>query len=835
MVYVMKHKSEALACLKRFIEDMKVLLRGYKIQALVGLRSDNGGEYTGRDFKSFCKSNGIRQDFSIPYGSQDNGVAERSWGVLGDMARTIRIHAGLGMEYWGEALNTSAYILNRSRTAALGPGETPYYKLFGKHADVSHLRAFGCRVYVHDTSKTEGKFGSRAIEGIMLGYDDEGNNPKCYRVLIPSEGRYRRTGHVTCDESTFPAKGSMPVPADTGGDDDDYDDSPGTVGAGGGGEGTEEQKEEGDGAKPTGWKEHDNIMKDIGTMGRTRSQTRAGIPHEVDGDQSATVAQYYAFNVEQTMHHYAMSAASRLSGDPRNYDEAMKSVNRDKWIEADDKEIDSHVKNRTWDLVPLPKGAHCVDSGWVYKTKRDHDGNIARYKARFIAKGFSQEYGLDYYRTYAPVASLVTIRVILALVCYLNLELHNVDFDTAYLQSDLEETIYVKQPQGYEKKGPNGEELVCRLRKSLYGLKQSGRNWNQVIDKWLRAYGFKPSAADPCLYVMRRPNDELLIVVLYVDDMMIAGSSIAIVEAFKRAVANEFTVKDLGELQGIVGMKITRNRESRELEISQAPSIELLLEAYGMSGCRPVATPMEGTLTKLEGDDIAPDYGFMSVVGSLLYLAMVSRPDIAFPVHTLGKHMQAAGEDHWAAVWRLLRYLRGTKDLTIKYTGNMDGLFELVGYADADYAGDLDNRRSTSGNFFCLNHGNDIAPIDWMARQQDLVAKSSAESELISADSATMTAVFLRQMFSDLGFERKKATVIMEDNQACIALSQDSVFRKRTRHFGVRFHYIKEMVENGVVMLQYIPTEHQLADILTKPLHSVRHAKLRDRMMGHGA
>ena len=836
VVYVMKRKSEALACLKRYTEDMKVLLRGHKVQALVGLRSDNGGEYTGHDFKSFCKASGIRQDFSMPYGSQDNGVAERTWGVLVDMARTMRIHAGLGMEYWAEALNTAAYLLNRSRTAALGSGETPYYKLFGKHADVSHLRVFGCRAYVHDTSKTSGKFASRAIEGIMLGYDDEGNNPKCYRVLIPSEGGYRRTGHVTFDESTFPAKGSMPVPADTGDDDDDYDDSPGTVGAGDGDQGTEEQKEERDGVELTGWKLHDNIMEDVRARGRTRSQTRAGIPHEVDGDLvSATVAQYYAFNAEQTMHYYAMSAASRLSGDPKNYDEAMRSADRDKWIKADDDEYHSHIKNGTWELVPLPEGAHCIDSGWVYKTKRDHDGKIARYKARFIAKGFSQEYGLDYYRTYAPVASLVTIRMVLALVCILNLELHNADFDTAYLQSDLKETIYVRQPQGYVKKGPNGEELVCRLLKSLYGLKQSGRNWNQVIDKWLRAYGFEPSAADPCLYVMRRPNGELLIVVLYVDDMMIAGSSIVIIEEFKRAVTNEFTVKDLGELQGMIGMKITRNREQKELEISQAPSIELLLKEYGMFECRPATTPMEGILTKLEGDDITPDHGFMSAVGSFLYLAMVSRPDIAFAVHSLGKHMQAAGKDHWAAVQRLLRYLQGTKDLTIRYTGNTDGLFELVGYADADYAGDLDNRRSTSGNFFCLSHGDDIAPIDWMARQQDLVAKSSAESELISADSATMTAVHLRQMLSDLGFEQKKATVIMEDNQACIALSQDSVFRKRTRHFGVRFHYIREMVEKRVVMLQYIPTTDQLADILTKPLHRIRHALLRDRMMGHGA
>ncbi|EWM20124.1 retrotransposon unclassified [Nannochloropsis gaditana] len=206
VVYPMKHKSESLDCLKRYIQDMNISFRDHKVNTLRGLRSDNGGEYTGIDFKNFCKNHGIRQDFGMPYGPQDNGLAEKSWHILCNMARALRIQAGLGKGFWAEALNTAAYIWNRSRNSALGPGETPYYKMFGKHASVKHLRTFGCKAFVHDTSVRRGKFDDRAVEGILIGYDDIGNNPKCYRIYIPSLGRYIRSGHVTFDEETFPAR-----------------------------------------------------------------------------------------------------------------------------------------------------------------------------------------------------------------------------------------------------------------------------------------------------------------------------------------------------------------------------------------------------------------------------------------------------------------------------------------------------------------------------------------------------------------------------------------------------------------------------------------------------
>jgi len=252
-----------------------------------------------------------------------------------------------------------------------------------------------------------------------------------------------------------------------------------------------------------------------------------------------------------------------------------------------------------------------------------------------------------------------------------------------------------------------------------------------------------------------------------------------------------------------------------------------------MADCKPVLTHMEGTLTRMDGKDVKPDSEYMKLVGSLLYAALVTRPDIAFAVQSLGKHLQGSNEEHWIAAKRVLRYLKGTREVGLKYTGNSTGSFTLVGYADADYAGDKDNRRSTSGYAFTLSHGEIVNMIDWRAKQQEVVALSSAESELISACSATQTAIYIRQVLMDLGLKQYEPTMIMEDNQACIAMSNNPITHKRTKHIDVRYHFVREKVESKEVELVYLPTQYQLADILTKPLSNIRLAMIRNRMMGY--
>jgi hypothetical protein len=381
VVYPMKHKSESLDCLKRYIQDMNVLQCDCKMKTLIGLRFDNGGEYTGINFKNFCKNHGIRQDFSMPYGPQDNGVAEKSWHIISNMARSLRIQAGLEKRFWAEALDYATYLWNRSRNSALGAGETPYYKMFGKHANRKHLRVFGCKSFVHDTSTARGKFDDRALEGIMIGYDDIGNNPKCYRIYIPSIGKYIKSGHVTFDEATFPAaKQKQPVirvelhddaeednidliktvgahqedevpPTNTSEDDDGIEDDlhqdelpddrdvdhvredPSQVGA-------------------TGWKDTDNIIQNMNNMGRTRSRTKAREHHRLD-DGLTTMGGNLAF-----------AAASEIVNEDYHHtkDESEVPAERKK---AKDAEYQAHMRNGTWELTTLPKGERCITSGWV--------------------------------------------------------------------------------------------------------------------------------------------------------------------------------------------------------------------------------------------------------------------------------------------------------------------------------------------------------------------------------------------------------------------------------------------------------------------------------------
>jgi hypothetical protein len=374
----------------------------------------------------------------------------------------------------------------------------------------------------------------------------------------------------------------------------------------------------------------------------------------------------------------AFSAASEIMSASCHHEEDQANVLAER-RKARDAEYQAHMKNGTWELTPLPKGERCISSGWVETDKRDQNGIIVRRKARFIAKGYSQEYGYGYVNTYAPVASMTTIRLILAIACILDLELDNMDVDSAYLQSDLEERIYIKQPPGYEQYGPNGEELVCLLHKSLYGLKQSGRSWHKKIDGWFRGYGFHSSSADPCLYVNFGSSGEILVIVLYVDDLIITSNSREMVDDFKLAISKEFSMKDLKELDWILGMAIKRNREKRIMEVSQTAYIDMMLAKFRMADCKPVLTPMEGILTKMNREDIKPDSEYMKLVGILLYAALVTRPDIAFAVQSLGKHLQEASTEHCIAAKRVLRYLKGTRKIGLKYTGNTTGSFTPIG------------------------------------------------------------------------------------------------------------------------------------------------------------
>jgi hypothetical protein len=477
--------------------------------------------------------------------------------------------------------------------------------------------------------------------------------------------------------------------------------------------------------------------------------------------------------------------------------------------------------------VAKPDGKNIIRVKWIFKTKRNELNEIVRFKVRLVAKGFTQEEGRDYFDVYALVAKITTIRVVLALAAKDDLELDSMDVKTAFLQAGVEEEIYVYPPKGHEERGPDGKAKVWRLKKSLYGLKQAPRNWNKEINAWFLDYGFKASAVDPCLNVRHGPNGSILIVILYVDDLIIAGSSRAEVDQFKKDIAKRFDMSDLGALKFFLGMEICRDRIKRTLDVKQTAYVDRVLERYGMDKCKPVASPAEGVVPKISTDEGGPDKHYMSAVGSIIYATM-TRPDLSFTVCALGRHFQATGPQHWAALKRALRYMKGTREKGLRYGGVEDDGLKI--FADADWAGNPDNRRSTTGCVVMLNGG----PVSYTSKEQPTVALSSTEAEYMSACAATQEAIYLRVLLKDLGYEQNGPTTIMEDNQGCIAMTENPIIHKRSKHIDIKYHFTRERVEMGEVRLEYVATEHQLADMMTKALQPKCLAVLRDMILRCG-
>jgi hypothetical protein len=516
--------------------------------------------------------------------------------------------------------------------------------------------------------------------------------------------------------------------------------------------------------------------------------------------------------------------------EPVTYEEAVRSSEGEEWRRAAQEEYDAIVKNGTWVLKVAPKGVKPIPTRWVFKKKYDETGAVVRYKGRVVV----QDCGYNMYawggNTFSPVAKISSIRALLALVAMVDWELGSMDVKNAYLQSPVDGDIYVKLPSGYQQKNKAGEDLVGKLVKSLYGLRQAARNWYVTIRGWFMKYGFKPSTADPCVFIKRDDAGNTLVVVLYVDDMMIAGSNKRVVDAFKAAIEKQFDVKDLGDLKWILGMEVIRDRQRRILSINQKVYIQKMLERFGMMDCNYVYTPADKVVSRLPAEEQSIDSRmFQSMVGSLLYAAVVSRPDIAFIVQNLGRNLQRTGEAHITACKRVFRYLRATLDLNITYGKDVSLGPVVIGFCDADYGGDEDTRRSTTAYVFMLGGG----AITWASKLQPTVALSSAEAEYMAVSAAVQDAMYLRQLFSDLGFEQREPTTIYEDNQGCIALTENPVMHKRTKHIDIRHHFVRERVESGDIVLKYVATQDQLADMLTKPLKRHEMERLRSVVMGH--
>ena len=524
----------------------------------------------------------------------------------------------------------------------------------------------------------------------------------------------------------------------------------------------------------------------------------------------------------------AHQANVALAQDPTTLDEAMKSADASKWEVAMEDEYHSLLANGTWELTSLPKDRKAVGCKWVFKTKRDASGEIVRHKARLVARGFSQVQGVDFNETFAPVAKFTTIRCVVALGAALDLEMHQMDVKTAFLNGDLEEDIYMDQPSGFVQRGH--EHLVCKLKKSLYGLKQASRAWYQKIDASLLDLGFERSVADHSLY-FAQDGPHVMLVLVYVDDLIILSSNMESLTTLKSKLEAEYEMTDLGELHYCLGVEFARDRVARTITMSQTKYLEEVLVRFGMEDCKPIATPLDTKvklvkLTNEEYDVDAPKMAsvpYKSAVGSLMYAMVATRADLAFAISMVSQHMATPGWSHWMAVKRIMRYLKGSLHLRLQLGGHN---IKLTGYCDADWAGDVNDRRSTTGYAFTLGDG----VVSWSSKRQPTVALSTTEAEYMAASHCVREALWLRQLLDDVRCKYDEGTLIMCDNQGAIALAKNPVYHARTKHIEVQHHFVREKVARGAIMLEYCPTEEMLADVLTKALARERHERLTRRL-----
>lgn len=439
---------------------------------------------------------------------------------------------------------------------------------------------------------------------------------------------------------------------------------------------------------------------------------------------------------------FAMAAAAADVDEPLTFSEAMASPEAERWKEAMDAEYQSLVDNDTWELVPLPPGRKAITSKWLFKVKQNSDGEIDRFKARLVARGFTQQEGIDYQETFSPVVKFQTIRAILAVAAAKDLELQQMDFSTAFLNGVLEEELFMAQPKGYERGGKN---LVCRLKKSIYGLKQASRAWNQVVNAFFEEHGFSRSNADSCVYV-KAEKDMILIIAIYVDDLILASNDLEALNNLKNLLMKNFKMKDLGELKFFLGMEISRDRQAKKIYLSQQRYLKDILRRFGMQDCKAVVTPLEDGL-KLskelplgteKGEEEPVDGIYRSIIGSLMYAMIATRPDIAYAVGLLSRFMVNPGKRHLECAKRVLRYLRGTISLSLEFSGDL----LLKGFSDADWAGCPDERKSTSGFVFYLGNG----AISWKSSRQTTVALSSTEAEYIALCTAAREGIWLRRL-----------------------------------------------------------------------------------------
>ncbi|KAG8498762.1 hypothetical protein CXB51_005210 [Gossypium anomalum] len=630
-------------------------------------------------------------------------------------------NANLPKSFWAEVASTAYFLINQSPSVAIEK-KTPQEVWSGNPANYSNLTIFGCPAYAHVDN---GKLEPRSIKCVFLGYKVV---VKGYKLWCPENRKVVISRDVVFYETTMLPNLSLKDSSNK-----------------------ENQKQ---------------VEYQINTESTPQASTKienrvaSSLQYSISKNKTRREIKPPKKYAEADLVAYALNVAEDIDAnqEPSNYSEVISCEDSEKWMFAMQEEMKSLHKNKTWYLVKLPKGKKTVCCKWVFKKKERGQGvEEPRYKAKLVAKGYSQISGVDFTDVFSPVVKHSSIRALLGIVAMHDLELEQLDVKIVFLHGDLEENIYMQQQEGFTVS--EKEDYVCLLKKSLYVLKQSLRLWYKRFDSFMTSHDFKRSSFDSCVYFKKNNDGSFVYLLLYVDDMLIAA-------------------KDKGEIR---------------------------------KSAKPISTPLathfrlSSALSPQSDDEIEymSHVPYSSAVGSLMYAMVCSCPDLSYAVSAVSRYMVNPGKEHWKVIQWILRYLRGTTDVCLQFGRTEDG---VTGYVDADFARDLDRRRSLTGYVFTIGG----YAISWKATLQTTVTLPTTEAEYMTTIEACKEAIWLKGLFSEFNEDLQISTVFC-DSQSAIFLTKDQMFHERTKHIDVRYHFVRDIIARGDIVVSKISTHENPA------------------------
>ncbi|GJY40128.1 retrovirus-related pol polyprotein from transposon TNT 1-94 [Tanacetum coccineum] len=790
------------------------------------IRTDNGTAFRNHELESFCDEKGISQNFSSPYTPEQNGVAERKNRTLIEATRTMLNGSVLSKHLWTEAVKIACYTQNRS-IIVKRHDKTPYEIFRERIPDISYFHVFGCPVFIHNHKDHLGKFDAKADNGYFLGYS---SISKAFRVYNTRRQQIKEIYHLTFDESMEAIKFTNTLVDEIGIDDSsryppdeflheddpsrqyqvdfvivpnehdiplikDTKDPPDLINT----EGTHEQNVQDDQmiTQPTDVPSGKNtevsrpiIETLVPNVTQSHISNQAFISsHHVPQDRWSREQHIELVNIIGDLGDGMLtrSMAAKLTAASANeclFADFLSEIEPKKVSEA----LSTHhglqefYRNKVWTLISLPNEKIAIGSKWVFMNKKDKHGITTKNKARLVTQGYSQEEGIDYDETFAPVARMEAIGIFLAFSTYMNFKVYQIDVKSVFLNGKLKEEVYVKQPPGFE--SSEFLDYVCKLDKALYGLKQAPRAWYETLSTLLIQNKFARGRIDNTLFIYKSKRDVLLVQV-YVDDIIFGSTSYKLCKQFEKLMTKKFKMSMIGELTYFLGLQI--KQDDNGISICQEWYTRNLLKKYKISNSSSLKThmlPPNNLVPDLAGK-LVNETSYKGMIGSLMYLT-ATRSDIQFSIVLCARYQSNPNESHLTAVKRILRCLKGTPTLGLYYP-KCSG-FDLKGYSNSDYASCNMDRKSTL-----------------------------AKAEYVVAAWCCASILWMKSHLSDYDIHYKLVPIFC-DNTSAIAISNNPVLHSRAKHIDIRYHFIRDHILKGDIELHFIPTEYQLADIFTKPL-----------------